>query len=318
MASDVGPVADPFMPGLSELLDDIDQAVIVHDASGRIQLLNRAARRLFPDLDLGDQFGRDAWGCGELAGSGESFVTEAGGRRVSGRLRRLATGWQAWVVSDIGPDTEGRGTGNPEARCRDATGGPVDQQGFMLQASRELAAGVSHEAAVAALVRLAVPAVGEQAAVLLPLPRARVSWWRCAEGAAAPVRGVARAPALRTAPVLASALRGTTADTTTVPPDELAELAAVLGRDVAERVPVIAAPLRDRIGPRGCFSWSGLSRPRCLPSWRGWPGRRSAPAAGGASRPERSTSCRPPVATTAGRTARAARGAARRGLPGSR
>jgi phosphoserine phosphatase RsbU/P len=219
MASDVDPVSKTLMPGLPRLLYDIDQAVFVCDASGRIRLLNRAARRLLPDLDLGDE-----WGCGELGGSGGSFVTEAGGRRVSGRLRRLAAGWHAWVVSDISPDT--------------------DQQGFMLEASRELALGVSHEAAVAALIRLAVPAVGEQAAVLLPAPRARVSWWCCADGAAAPAHGVARAPAPRTAPVLASALRGTTADTTTVPPNELAELAAVLGRDVAERVPVIAAPLR--------------------------------------------------------------------------
>lgn len=233
MASDVGPVADLLMPGLSGLLDDIDQAVIVHDASGRIQLINRAARRLFPDLDLGDEFGGDEWGS-----IGESFVTEVGGHRVRGRLRRLAGGWHAWVASNIGPDA-----GAPDTRDLDAPGGPVDQQGFMLQASRELASGVSHEAAVAALVRLAVPAVGEQAAVLLPVQRARVSWWR-AGGAAAPAHGVARAPAPRTAPVLANALLGGAAEPTTVPPGELAELAAVLGPDVAERVPVIAAPLR--------------------------------------------------------------------------
>jgi phosphoserine phosphatase RsbU/P len=244
VASDVDPVADPLMPGLSGLLDDIGQAVIVYDASGRIQLLNTAARQLFPDLDLGDEFRRDEFGCDERGGSGESLVTDAGGRRVSGRLRRLARGWQAWVASHTCPDAGGPDTGGRDTRGLDAAGEPVDQQGFILGASRKLASGVSYEAAVAALVRLAVPAVGEQAAVLLPAPRARVSWWRCADGAAAPTHGVARAPAPRTAPVLASALRGATADTTTVPPEELAELAAVLGPDVAERVPVIAAPLR--------------------------------------------------------------------------
>jgi phosphoserine phosphatase RsbU/P len=267
VASDVDPVADPLMPGLSGLLDDIDQAVIVHDASGRIQLLNTAARQLFPDLDLGDEFRRDEFrrdefGCDEfggdeLGGSGQSLVTGAGGRRVSGRLRRLASGWQAWVASNICPDTGGRDT-----RGLDATGGPVGQQSFILEASRELASGVSHEAAVAALVRLAVPAVGEQAVVLLPAPRARVSWWRFANGAAAPAHGVARAPAPRTAPVLASALRGTTADTTTVPPEELAELAAVLGPDVAERVPVIAAPLR---GPDRTEGLLIVVRPNATP-----------------------------------------------------
>jgi stage II sporulation SpoE-like protein len=222
VASDMDPVADLLVPGLLGLLDDIDQAVIVQDASGRIQLLNEVARRFFPGLDLGDEFGRD-----EFQHSGESFVAEAGGRRVSGRLRRLADGWHAWVVSDIS----------------------LDQQDFMLRASRELAAGEGHDAAVAALVQLVVPIVGEQAAVLLPAPRARVSWWCFAAGAAQPAHGVARAPAPRTAPVLAGALCGTSAGITTVPPGELTELAAVLGADVAERVPVVAVPLRgpDRI-----------------------------------------------------------------------
>lgn len=207
MASDVEPVAALLVPGLSGLLDDIDQAVIVLDPSGRIQLLNAAAHRLFPALELGEKFEH----------RGGSFVTELGGCQVSGRLRRLADGWQAWVVSD-----------------RD----------FMLEASRELAAGVGHDAVVAALVQLAVPVVGEQAAVLLPAPGARMSWWRFAGGAAEPARGMTRAPAPRTAPVLASALRGATSDTIRVPAGELAALGPVLGPDIAERAPVLAAPLR--------------------------------------------------------------------------
>lgn len=235
MASDVDPVADLLVSGLPGLLDDIDQAVIVQDASGRIHLLNGVARRLFPDVDLGDEFGPD-----ECQHSGESFVAKSGGRRISGRLRRLADGWRVWVVSDIGPD----------------------QQGFMLRASRELAAGVGHDAAVAALVQLVVPIVGEQAAVLLPVPRARVSWWRCAAGAAQPARGLARAPAPGTAPVLASVLGGTSADIITVPPGELAELAAVLGPDVTERVPVVAAPLR---GPHRIEGLLIVVRPIAVP-----------------------------------------------------
>ncbi|PZS22759.1 MAG: serine/threonine protein phosphatase [Pseudonocardiales bacterium] len=206
MASDLDPVAELLVPGLHRLLDNIAQAVIVQDESGRIQLLNVAARRLFPDLNLGDDFER----------RGESFVAETGGRRVSGRLRRLADGWHAWVVSD---------------------------EDFMLEASRELAGGEGHDAA-AALVQLAVPVVGEQAAVLLPASRARMSWWCYTDGATKPTTGVARAPAPRTAPVLASALRGVIADTVTLPTEELPALAAVLGPDIAQRAPVVAAPLR--------------------------------------------------------------------------
>ncbi|MGB9282038.1 MAG: PP2C family protein-serine/threonine phosphatase [Pseudonocardiaceae bacterium] len=212
MVSDRQPVADLLVPGLTGLLDVLDQAVIVQDAAGRIQLLNLAARRLFPELALGDEALGDGFAC-----NGEIFVAEPGGRRVSGRLRPLVDGWHVWVFGE---------------------------QDFMLQASRELAAGVGHDAAAAALVQLAVPVVGQQAAVLLPAPRARMSWWRCAGGAGPPAQGVTRAPTARTAPVLASALRGAMSGTTTVPASELPALAAVFGPDVAERAPVVAAPLR--------------------------------------------------------------------------
>ncbi|MDQ4094004.1 MAG: serine/threonine-protein phosphatase [Actinomycetota bacterium] len=222
MASDVNPVADLLVPGLPRLLDGMDQAVIVQDPCGRIQLLNVAARRLFPELAVGD----------ELDSSGESFVAESGGRRVSGRLQRLANGWQAWVVSGA-------------SQVSEFAAKAADHHDFMLAAGRELAAEVGHDAA-AALVRMAVPVLGEQAAVLLPAPRARVSWWRFGHGEARPARGISRAPAPRTAPVLASALRGTTGDTATVPAGELVALTVALGPDVTERRPVVATPLRGR------------------------------------------------------------------------
>jgi hypothetical protein len=207
-----------MVPGLPSLLDSLIQAVIVQDASGRVQLLNTAARTLFPDVDLGDEFHR----------RGESFVAESGGRRVCGRLRPLTDGWQAWVVSELASKV-------------------VDEEdqrrNFMLIASRELTAGVSQDAAAAALVRMAVPALGERAAVLLPAPRARVSWWRFAAGEARPVSGVARAPAPRSAPVLAAALRGADKRTITVPAGELAALRLPLGCNVAGREPVVVTPL---------------------------------------------------------------------------
>ncbi|MDQ3763795.1 MAG: serine/threonine-protein phosphatase [Actinomycetota bacterium] len=224
MASDVDPVADVLVPGLTSLLDDIDQAVIVQDKSGRIQLLNVAARRLFPDLDLGDEFER----------SGESFVAEPGGRRVSGRLRRLPDGWKAWVVNEV-PDKDN----------------VADRQDFLLETSRALVTGVADDTTAAALVQLAVPVLGEQAAVILPASRARVSWWRSAPGATDPVQGFARAPVPRTAPVLARALRGISEGTTTVPVGELPALVAVLGPDVAERAPVVVTPLRGPDGTEG-------------------------------------------------------------------
>ncbi|MDQ4102172.1 MAG: hypothetical protein M3186_00070, partial [Actinomycetota bacterium] len=228
MASDVDPGAALRVPGLPWLLDSVDQGVIAQDPSGRIRLLNEAARRLFPDLHLGDEF----------EPSGESFVAESCGRRISGRCQELPDGWHAWVVADISGDSKEDISGNVDTAAE-----PADQQDFMLEASRELRAGVSHDAAAAALVRLAVPVVAEEAAVLLPAPRARVYWWRFVDGAAEPTHGMARAPAPRTAPVLASALRGATDATITVPTDELATLAAVLGPDVAERTPIVVAPL---------------------------------------------------------------------------
>lgn len=228
MASDLDPAAELLVPGLPALLEHIDQAIIVQDSSGCIQLLNAAARLLFPDLDIGDEFDR----------AGESFVTDAGGHRVCGRLRRLGSGWQAWLVTP----TSGRRTAN------ESTTTLADQDDFMLAASRELMLGSGHEAAAGALARLAVPTVGEQAAVLLPAPRARMSWWRCVDEVGEAAKGMARAPASHTAPVLASMLRGTTVNPptaiVTVPVDELPALAAMFGTDLAERLPVMAVPLR--------------------------------------------------------------------------
>ena len=54
MASDLDPAAELLVPGLPALLEHIDQAIIVQDSSGCIQLLNAAARLLFPDLDIGE------------------------------------------------------------------------------------------------------------------------------------------------------------------------------------------------------------------------------------------------------------------------
>jgi sigma-B regulation protein RsbU (phosphoserine phosphatase) len=228
VASDLDPAAELLVPGLPALLDHIDQAVIVQDSSGCIQLLNAAARLLFPDLNIGDEFERP----------GEWFVADAGGHRVCGRLRRLGGGWNAWLVTA----TSGNRTANDNSTT------PADQDDFMLAASRELTIGAGHEAAAGALARLAVPTVGEQAAVLLPAPRARMSWWRCVDGVAQPAQGMARAPASRTAPVLAGMLGGTTVNTATpivtVPVDELPALSAMFGSDLAERLPVMAVPLR--------------------------------------------------------------------------
>lgn len=246
MASDSDPGTELLVPGLPALLDDIDQAVIVHDASGRIRLLNAAARMLFPGLHLGEQFRR----------SGAQFVAGPDGRPVSGRLRPLADGWQAWVLSDVDFDAgPGTATGT-----RDLTSN-IEPPDFIVEAGRELAIGAGHDAAAAALVRLAVPAVAAQAAVLLPAPRARVSWWRFTGDAAQPAQGVTRAPAARMTPVLAGALRAvppdsgpgrgsdSSPDTVTIPADELPALGAVFGPDVTEGAPVVAAPLRgpDRI-----------------------------------------------------------------------
>lgn len=213
MASDRRPVAELLVPGLPRLLDDVDQAVIVEDGSGRIQLLNAAARRLFPHLVLGDEFER----------SGEFVLAGPGGGRVGGRLRPLADGWHAWVVN-----------------------ASVTDEQFIQKANRDLAAAVAHNATAGALVALAVPTVGQQAAVLLPAPRARMSWWHCGGAGLEPAQGVTRAPVPRAAPVLAGALRGDLADITAVPASELGELAAVLGSDVAEGTPVVVAPL---LGP---------------------------------------------------------------------
>jgi phosphoserine phosphatase RsbU/P len=217
VASDGKPAADLMVPGLPALLDGMAEAVIMQDPSGRIQLLNAPARLLFPELDLGAVFDR----------RGESFIAEPGGRRVLGLRRPLTDGWQAWVVTEVPSEVSGE-----DAFRRD----------FMLAASQELTAGLGRDAAAATLVRIAVPALGERAAVLLPAPRARVSWWRFGPREARPASGLARAPAPRTAPVLAAALRGAHERTVTVPSAELTALAVPLG-PLTGPEPVVVTPL---------------------------------------------------------------------------
>lgn len=244
MASDLDPVADLLVPGLPALLDDIDEAVIVHDAAGRIQLLNAAARQLFPTLDLG----------AELPRAGEDYLAGPDGRLVAGRLRPLADGWQAWVVSDgaAGTGTPSSAAAHTNNRPRHTALGDADGPDFIVEAGRELAIGAGHDTAAATLVELAVPALAAQAAVLLPAPRARMSWWGFTGGAPQPDQGITRAPAARTAPVLAAAMRGilpassteAKTDTVTVPADELPALDPVFGPEVIDRWPVVAVPLR--------------------------------------------------------------------------
>ncbi|HKS52245.1 MAG TPA: PP2C family protein-serine/threonine phosphatase [Pseudonocardiaceae bacterium] len=250
MASDLDPVADLLVPGLPALLDDISEAVIVHDAAGCIQLLNTAARVRFPTLDLG----------GELPRIGEEFIVGPDGCPISGRSRPLADGWQAWVISEGSTGTGALTTSAAptdapapaNSRSRHTIVEEANAPDFIVEAGRELAIGANHDAAAATLVRLAVPVVGAQAAVLLPAPRARMSWWRFVEGAVQPDQGVTRTPPARAAPVLASAMRGNlpltrpenSTDIVTVPAGEVPALAPVLGSDITERAPVVAAPLR--------------------------------------------------------------------------
>src|SRR5262249_2383361 len=88
---------DQMAPGLVSLLDSMDQAVIVQDASGRIQLLNAVAQMWFPDLEVGKEFDQ----------KGDTFVAEPAGFRVCGRLRRLVDEWQAWVITEVSGEVTG-------------------------------------------------------------------------------------------------------------------------------------------------------------------------------------------------------------------
>src|SRR5581483_4683832 len=152
--------------------------------------------------------------------------------------RPLADGWQAWVVSDVERISCHGAGGSTKNRDRDSIVGEVHAPDFMVEAGRELAIGAGNDAAAATLVRLAVPTIGAQAAVLLPAPRARMAWWRCADSGVPPTQGMTRSPAMRTAPILAGALRGTTG-TVTVPADELPALAAVFGSAASDELPVV-------------------------------------------------------------------------------
>ena len=155
--------ARPSRP--APLLDHFREGVVVTDPSGVIREFSEPALRLMPGLAVG----RTLAGCG--APSLAAGDLSIGDRRVRSRRVDLTVAGLtsiAWYVEDV-----------TDAIARsDALLAERGRARFLAAASQQLGNPLHEDRAARAAVRLAVPALGEIAVVVLAPRRGRARWWR--------------------------------------------------------------------------------------------------------------------------------------------
>ncbi|GHD91796.1 PP2C family protein-serine/threonine phosphatase [Streptomyces naganishii] len=198
-ASDGGGQA-PRRPGrklLDALLDLVDQAVVVCDASGVVLWCNGPAAVCFPGLRPG--ITADPAAAGPLGqavvASAAAFDAEFLGRRLTGR-RNSVRDCSVWLVSD---DTEVR-------RCGAELRAERLRTAFLSEAGRRLGASLHHGRTARSVVELAVPALADAALLVLPPRGGHADWHRCAAPGVAAESGALPASTLERVPQLVRAL----------------------------------------------------------------------------------------------------------------
>ena len=149
---------------LRAVLDATAEAVVLcRTADDQILLVNAAAGRLLPGLDLG-----------ELAARGDTFAAEWAGRHVVGRRRPIDDDHYAWYLRDRTEEVE-RATSLATERARAA---------FLAEAGRRLAGSLHGGRCQRAATELAVAHLADAAVVLLPAENRRSVWTRLVTGGA--------------------------------------------------------------------------------------------------------------------------------------
>ncbi|GAA1999083.1 PP2C family protein-serine/threonine phosphatase [Catenulispora subtropica] len=195
-ASDA-PGVRPDAAELAGLLDLVDQAVVVCDQAGKLRWCNAPAWRLLPGLRLGEA---PTGPLGRAAARGDKlFEAEVEGRELSGRRVERDSLWgvggHAWLVRDE--------SGDRERLLSQAAQGTRSE--FLAEAGRTLCASLHPGRTVRAVVKTAVPALADTAAVFLPIDGTWSAWHRAGPDQASGRFTVAEA---EEAPLVARALRG--------------------------------------------------------------------------------------------------------------
>ncbi|WP_369226732.1 PP2C family protein-serine/threonine phosphatase [Streptomyces sp. R39] len=192
----------PGRPGrklLDTLLDLVDQAVVVCDASGVVRWCNGRTGVYFPGLRPGTT--PDPATAGPLGqavvASAVRFDAEFLGRRLSGH-RSTVQDCSVWLVSD---ETGVR-------RCGAELRAERFRAAFLSEAGRRLGASLHHGRTARSVVELAVPALADAALLVLPPRGGHADWHRCAAPGAAVESGVLPVSSLDRVPQLGRALTG--------------------------------------------------------------------------------------------------------------
>ncbi|MFD1659153.1 PP2C family protein-serine/threonine phosphatase [Streptomyces caeni] len=184
---------------LNALLDLVDQAVVVCDATGVVRWCNGLTGVYFPGLRPG--MVPDPVSAGPLGqaavDSAARFEADFRGRRLTGR-RSTVEDCAVWLVSDVTAVCQGEADLRAE-RSRAA---------FLGEAVRRLGASLHHGRTARGVVELAVPALADAAVLILPPRRGHAEWYRCAAPGAAAESGVLPASLLDRVPQLVRALSG--------------------------------------------------------------------------------------------------------------
>ncbi|WP_232534196.1 PP2C family protein-serine/threonine phosphatase [Plantactinospora sp. KBS50] len=193
------PLAGLDTAALDIAADHFREGLVLCDGDGVVRYVSAVAARLLPGVVPGEL----------LAGSGIAEVNDptdpAGGaefahgdRRLRIRRVGLDAGRVAWYVEDV---TEA-------VRRADALLAERSRSGFLATASQRLGNPLHIDRAARAVARLAVPALGEVAVVVLAAGGGRHRWWRAAAGEGRPAidGGELETPAVP--PGIAAALDG--------------------------------------------------------------------------------------------------------------
>ncbi|MDG4805864.1 SpoIIE family protein phosphatase [Micromonospora sp. WMMD1120] len=231
-----------------ELLDGLAEAILTTDETGRVTLVNAMAAELLPEISAGTALPDcNVTPLAQAVASGaDHFTAEHHGRRLSGARRHLAGGRYAWYVRDVTEDHRHTAALLAE-RARTA---------FLAEAGSRLALTLHRDEVLRAVTTLAVPVLAD-VAVALPRspapaePHAR--WTRYADGAPAPVGGLAGPTLASTVPGLAEALAGDVTEPGRWPDAPHADLAGMLPLDFGPPGALLVTPLLSAGGSAGAL-----------------------------------------------------------------
>jgi len=225
--------AAPGGPPGQATVDNFREGLLICDGAGVVRQLDATARRLLPELVLGQVAAASGIAGLDLATFDSSATAELTHHGHRLRLRRvpLAHDRIAWYVDD---------TTEPTARA-DALLAERARWMFLANASQQLGNPLHEDRAARAAVRLAVPTLGQFAVLVVAPRRGRAHWWRASDpgtGGKPPVDGgtiaVDELP-----PAFTEALRGIEPTSLDWLAEQLVDLGWLFpppGRDFAVRV----------------------------------------------------------------------------------